>query len=312
MPSSSFKSSWTQFFPPKPTFTDVNVPADLGSKVYMVSGASSGMGQELARVLYARHAKVFLACRSEDKATAAIAQIKKAVPQSNGRLVFLPLDLADLSNVSAAAQSFAEQETKLHVLFNNAGVMPGEKTPPKTVQGHELALGVNCVGTFLFTKLLTPMLVATAREEPADSVRVIWLTSFGLGQYAPENRGIDMDNLKYDVPKAGIDRYGISKCGDWLLSVEYARRHKSDGIVSVPINPGNVRTALARHQGLLLRIIAYVIVYPIINGVYSQLFGAFSPEVTIEKADWAANWSKISSMSLADQKTNFITSHSVG
>jgi hypothetical protein len=87
-----------------------------------------------------------------------------------------------------------------------------------------------------------------------------------------------------------VDRYGISKCGDWLLGVEYARRHKGDGFVSVPINPGNVRTSL--DQALALKIVAHAIVYPIINGVYTQLFAASSPDVTIEKADWTTNWSK--------------------
>lgn len=251
------------------------------------------MGKELSRILYAKKAKVYLACRSEEKATKAIADIKKAVPKSKGELVFLPLDLADLTKVKAAAQSFLAKESKLHVLFNNAGVMVGPANPPlKTVQGYELALGVNCVGTFLLTKLLTPTLVATARSEPADTVRVVWLSSFGLQQFAPEDRGIDMDNLDYHIPKPHVDRYGISKCGDWLLGVEFARRHKADGIVSVPINPGNVRTELARDQTLGLKIIAHAVVYPIINGAYTQLFAAFSPEVMIEKVDWSTTWSK--------------------
>lgn len=292
-PSLSFKSVWTQFFPPKPKFTDKDVPADLQGKVYVVTGANSGMGKGVAGILYAKHAKVYVACRSAEKATKAIADIKKTAPKSKGELVFLSVDFADLTKVKAAAQSFLAQESKLHVLFNNAGVMVGPADPPlKTVQGYELALGVNCVGTFLFTELLTPTLIATAKSEPADTVRVVWLSSFGLGQYAPEDRGIDMDNLDYHVPKPHVDRYGISKCGDWLLAVEYARRHKADGIVSVPINPGNVRTELARDQTLALKIIAHAVVYPIINGVYTQLFAAFSPDVTIEKADWTKDWGK--------------------
>jgi NAD(P)-dependent dehydrogenase (short-subunit alcohol dehydrogenase family) len=292
-PKTSFSSTWSQFFPPNPEFTDKDVPANLEGKVYVVTGANSGMGEELAKVLYAKNAKVYAACRSEDKGRQAIEGIKKAVPTSKGELIFLSLDLADLNKVKAAAQSFLAQETKLHVLFNNAGVMVGPANPPlKTAQGYELALGVNCVGTFLFTKLLTPTLIATAREEPANSVRVVWLSSFGLGQYAPEERGIDLDNLDYHIPKPHVDRYGISKCGDWLLGVEFARRHKADGIVSVPINPGNVRTQLARDQSIALKVVAHAIVHPIIKGVYTQLFAGFSPDVTIEKADWTKDWSK--------------------
>lgn len=292
-PTASFRSSWTQFFPPKADFTAKDIPSDLRGKVYLVTGANSGMGYEMARTLYAKNAKVYVACRSEQKAAEAIESIKKSAPKSNGELIFLSLDLADLTKVKAAAQSFLAQESKLHVLFNNAGVMVGPVEPPlKTVQGYELSLGVNCIGTYLFTKLLTPTLAATVRSEPPNTVRVVWLSSYGLTQFAPQDRGIDLDNLDFHIPKPHVERYGISKCGDWLLSVEYARRHKADGIVSVPINPGNARTQLARHQGLALKIIAHAVVYPIINGVYTQLFAAFSPDVTIEKADWTKDWGK--------------------
>jgi NAD(P)-dependent dehydrogenase (short-subunit alcohol dehydrogenase family) len=292
-PAQSFSSIWTQFFPPSPKFTDKDVPDDLAGKVYIVTGANSGMGYELARVLYGKNATVYAACRSEEKAKAAITRIEESTPNSKGKLVFLHLDLADLASVKAACTAFLAQERKLHVLFNNAGVMVGPSKPPqKTVQGYELALGVNCVGTFLFTKLLTPTLIASARESPPNTVRVVWLSSFGLGQFAPEDHGIDMSNLNYHVPKPHVERYGISKCGDWLLGVEFARRHKQDGIVSVPINPGNVRTALARDQTLGLKMVAHAIVYPIINGVYTQLFAAFSPNVTVEKADWTKDWSE--------------------
>jgi hypothetical protein len=124
-PSSSFKSAWTQFFPPKPRFTEKDIPADLQGKVYMATGANCGMGLELARILYAQNAKVYLACHSADKAAIAISSIKTSAPKSTGQLVFLPLDLADLRKVKAAAQSFLTQESMLHVLFNNAGVMVG-------------------------------------------------------------------------------------------------------------------------------------------------------------------------------------------
>lgn len=125
-PSSPFKSSWTQFFPPKPRFTDKDVSANLQGKVYIVTGANCGMGDELSRVLYAKNAKVYVACPSEEKATKAIAHIRKTAPKSKGKLVFLSLDL---NKVKAAAQGFLEQESKLHVLFNNAGLMWGQLIP---------------------------------------------------------------------------------------------------------------------------------------------------------------------------------------
>jgi len=293
-PTTTLKTSLTHFFPPKPTFTDQNIPNNLSGKVYIVTGANSGMGHELARILYARNAKVYAACRSQEKAQQAITAIKKSSPQSQGELIFLPLDLADLTQIKTAATTFLSHESKLHILFNNAGVMgPTGKTPPKTTQGHELTLGVNCVGTFLFTKLLTPLLASTAKSEPTPgAVRVVWLSSYGLENYAPFEQGIDMSNLDYTIPREGIDRYGVSKCGVWLLAVEYGRRFKDDGIVSVPINPGNLRTALARDQSVVLKAFAHAIVYSAVHGVYTQLFAGFSEDVEIGKVDWTRDWGR--------------------
>ncbi|KAM7191529.1 hypothetical protein V8F33_008880, partial [Rhypophila sp. PSN 637] len=107
--------------------------------------------------------------------------------------------------------------------------------------------------------------------------------------FDPHDRGIDMDNLDYHVLKPDIDRYGISKCRDWLLGVEFGRRYKAEGIVSVPINPGNVLTELARDAAWQLKVVGRLVAYKVISfGVCSQLFSAFSPN--IEKVDWTKDW----------------------
>jgi retinol dehydrogenase-12 len=289
MAGPSLSSVWTQFHPPKPLFTEKDLP-DLQGKVYIVTGSNTGIGKDTARMIYAKNAKVYIAARSEEKAKKAMEDIKRDVPGSTGSLVFLDLDLNDLIKVKKAAQSFLEQETKLHVLFNNAGVMVSPAEPiPRTAQGYELGLGVNCIGTFLFTKLLTPLLISTAKSEPANTVRVVWLSSFGLELFAAKDIGISLDNLDYHIPKSATERYGISKCGSWALGVEFARRHKADGIISLPINPGNLTSELARDQPMTLKIAARVLGYPTVSGACTELFAAFSPEVTLEKS---GSWGK--------------------
>jgi retinol dehydrogenase 12 len=291
-PGPSLASFWTQFFPPKPAFTDKDVP-DLKGKVYIVTGSNTGLGKGLTSVLYAKNAKVYVAARSEEKARKAIADIEKAAPDSTGELVFLHLDLSDLDTVKYAARSFLAKEQKLNVLFNNAGVMVSPVEPPlKTKQDYELGLGVNCVGTFLFTKLLTPALAATAKLEPANTVRVVWLSSFGLELFAEESVGISTENLDYHKSANHTERYGRSKVGAWALGVEYAKRHKNEGIISVPINPGNLRTELARDQGRVLKFVAGLLVYPPMNGVCTELFAGFSPDITTDAPDLSENWSK--------------------
>ena len=220
----------SQIFPPKPQFTEKNL-SDQSGKVFIITGSSSGVGEELAQILYAHNAKVYIAARSEDKSRAAISRIQANVPQSNGQLIYLHLDLDDLTTIKASAEEFLNQGDRLDVLWHNAGVM----APPqgsKTKQGYELQLGTNNVAPFLFTKFLRPLLAETAKKAPADSVRVVWVSSNGSEFFSVKN-GVDLSNMDYHDDKSGMTKYGNSKAGNIYHGSELARRAGADGIISV-------------------------------------------------------------------------------
>lgn len=226
----SLYRAWTQAFPPKPHFTETHVP-DLTGKVYVVTGANTGIGKEVAQILYGRNATVWIAARNKDKSLGAIEGIKQQHPASKGTLKFVRLDLADLTTISESAREILESETRLDVLFNNAGVMD----PPqgsKTKQGYELQLGTNCLGHHLFTKLLTPLLKSTAKTAPKDSVRVVWVSSSALDALSPRG-GVELDNLDYQKSRSSYTKYGVSKTGNFYQNAVFARQVKQDGIVSV-------------------------------------------------------------------------------
>ncbi|KAE9378419.1 putative estradiol 17 beta-dehydrogenase [Stipitochalara longipes BDJ] len=288
----SLASTWTQICPRKPEFTEKNL-LDLKGKVYIVTGSNTGIGRELARILYARNAKVYIFARSQEKALTAIEEIKATEPTSTGTLIFAHLDLSDLTKIKASAEALLAAETKLHVLFNNAGFIGGSQEVAKTSQGYEEHLGVNCLATFLFTKFLTPILISTAKTEQPNTVRVAWVLSSGCEIFAEENVCLSLDNLDYHVPKPAIERYGRSKVGSWAYGVEFAKRFKAEGIVSIPLNPGNLKSDLARDQGATIKLISAIIRYPPINGAYTELFAGLSPDVTIEKSgDWVIPWGR--------------------
>lgn len=220
--------------------------------------------------------------RSKEKTENAIATIRNAAPKSTGRLDFIQLDLADLSTIKASAEEFLRKESKLHMLFNNAGVGYPQKGS-KSKQGYELQLGVNCLGTFTFTQYLSPILVSTAKVSPPASVRVVWASSsaceaISVEKFTETYKQID-DNI------SPIEKYAISKLGDYLYSAEFAARHKLDGVVSVSLNPGNLHSDFFRAQdNFLVCLIQKILLYPTVFGAYTNLFAAFSPEVTMEKS----------------------------
>lgn len=190
-----------------------------------MTGANTGLGKELTKILYSKHAKVYVAARSESKANAAMKEISRLYPTSKGNLVYLQLDLNDLSTIKKSADAFLAKEERLDVLWNNAGVM----VPPAgstTAQGYELQLGVNNIATFLFTHFLSPILAATARSAPEGSVRVIWVSS-DASEGAP-HPAIDFSNMDYKKSESQWQKYERSKAGSILHACEAARRSQRD------------------------------------------------------------------------------------
>ncbi|KAF9872522.1 hypothetical protein CkaCkLH20_10019 [Colletotrichum karsti] len=293
----SISSFWTQMYPPKPTFTRESIP-DLSGKVYIVTGANSGVGKETAQLLYSKNAKVYVAARSETKANDAIAAIREAWPGSTGSLVFLHLDLADLASVRTAAQRFQTQEKRLHALINNAAVqaLNDTKGETKTAQGHEMHMGVNVLGPFLFTRLLTPVLKDTASqsETKKGDVRVVWVSSMGTETIGEKSRGLSSDYVNYWPLMSPLERYGLSKAGNWLHGVEYARRHAADGIMSVPVNPGHLASELYREAGFVFRsALKAMALYPPVYGAYVELYGALSLDLTMkDSGSWVVPWGR--------------------
>ncbi|KAF2850285.1 NAD(P)-binding protein [Plenodomus tracheiphilus IPT5] len=288
-------NQFSQAFPPAPTFTEKSLTGDLTNKVYLVTGANAGVGKELARILYSLNGTVYLGARSAEKAQSAIQWIKEQHPNAQGALHYLHLDLDNLEGIKASAEAFLSKEKRLDVLFNNAGVM---MPPPgtTTTQGYELQLGTNCVAPFLFTKLLTPILVETAKKEVTGSVRVIWVSSSAAHLFSPTG-GVDMQNLNYKNDKSKEHKYAVSKGGNILHALEFGRRYKDQGVVSVSLNPGNLSSDLGRHLPSLQAYIVSWLTYPCVNGAYTEFFAGLAPDVAALKQDeWVIPFGRITKL----------------
>jgi NAD(P)-dependent dehydrogenase (short-subunit alcohol dehydrogenase family) len=217
-------------------FTEAHVP-DQSGKCFIVTGANTGVGYEVARVLGQRGARVLLACRDEAKAQEAAARIKRSTPRAN--LGFLPIDFADLDSIRAAAEHVA-REPRLDVLVNNAGVMAPPLT--RTKQGFELQFGVNHLGCFALTALLLPKLGDTPGS------RVVTTSSV-----AHKGAQFDWDDLNAHSSYERMKRYAASKLANALFFFELDRRVRGAGlpITAVGCHPGIASTNLGRNMGWL-------------------------------------------------------------
>lgn len=269
----------SQLFPPAPALTEKNLPSQAG-KIFIVTGGASGVGHELSRILYQAGGTVYIAGRSEEKAQQAISEIKSLDHDADkaGVLDFIHLVLDDLSTIKSSAEAFKSKAGRLDVLFNNAAINSLAEGN-LTTQGYERQLATNCLGHYLFTQLLLPTLLATAKIAPPGSVRVVWSSSQVVDGMAPIG-GIDMASIM--TPSSDDNfTYTRSKTGNWFLASELAREFGSHGIISMTQNPGGVKSNLLRHKPLL-RLAVYPLLYHPRYGAYTELWTGLAPEVTLE------------------------------
>ena len=213
-------------------FTACNM-SDQHGRIFLVTGANTGIGLEIAKALAAKGARVLMGCRDSVKAHAAMDQIRAATPGAD--LAYVPLDQADISSVRQAADQ-AAAEPRLDVLINNAGIM----IPPlaRTAQGAESQFGVNHLGTFALTALLLPKLART------DGARVIVTSSL-----AHRQGRMMWDNLNAENGYHNSRFYGQSKLANLLFMLELDRRLRAAGspVRAIGCHPGVSLTELMRH-----------------------------------------------------------------
>jgi NAD(P)-dependent dehydrogenase (short-subunit alcohol dehydrogenase family) len=245
---------------------------ELSGKVYIVTGANTGIGKVTATELARRGGRVFLACRTESKTTPVIEEIKREVP--GAEVEFLALDLADLASVRAAAQAFLDKKLPLHGLINNAGLAGSRGL---TKDGFELTFGTNHLGHFLLTTLLLDKLKSSA---PARIVNVASEAHYGA-------KKIDWDAQRKKTRSiSGLDEYGVSKLANVLFTKELARRLEGTGVTTYALHPGVVATDVWRRIPPPFRWVAKMFMISANEGAKTTLYCATSPEVAKESGKY--------------------------
>lgn len=202
-------------------------------KLFVVTGANSGLGLETTVGLAAAGARVIMACRDPRRAESALAEVSRRVPRA--QVEPMALDLADLDSIGRFTRDFSARFSRLDGLCNNAGVMalPFQKTR----DGFEMQIGTNHLGHFALTGLLLDRLRA------APGSRVVTIASLAHRW----TRGLNPDDLNFERGRYGRwDAYGKSKLANLLFMFELDRRLRQArvGVLSVAAHPGYSATNL--------------------------------------------------------------------
>ena len=207
------------------------LPGALRGRTALVTGANSGTGLCVARMLGRAGAKVLLACRDAQRARQAKQSLCAEQPDSDVEIV--QLDLASLSSVQQAAQGLLQAGQPIDLLLNNAGVMaiPQRRL---SADGFELQFATNHLGHFALTLRLLPLLTA----RPGS--RVVCVSSL-----AHRGARFDPKNLQGERSYGAWSAYNTSKLANLLFAFELQRRLAPLGsTLSVAAHPGIAATNL--------------------------------------------------------------------
>ncbi|KAG2543991.1 hypothetical protein PVAP13_9NG783900 [Panicum virgatum] len=253
-------------FGSKSTAEDVTAACpDLAALTAIITGATSGIGAETARVLAKRGARVVIPARSVKAAEDMRARIRAECPGAD--VLVLPLDLSSLASVRAFADRFLALGLPLHLLINNAGKFSHGQLA-LSEDGVEMTFATNYLGHFLLTKLLLGRMAETAAATGVQG-RIVNVSSsvhgWFAGDWAEYLDLVTRRKIAYDATQA----YAVSKLANVLHTRELAARLQETG-ANVTVNcvhPGIVRTRLNRDRDGILTDLVFLLLSKLLKTI---------------------------------------------
>lgn len=217
---------------------DEGLEDKLLGKVIVITGATSGIGLETARALYATGATLFLTTRNMGKAKSALKELFET-----GRVFLVDMDNASFSSIRAAAKEIlTKANNQVNVLINNAGVM-GIENLELTEDGYETHFATNYLGHFLLFQLLKSALLASSTPDCQSRVVIVSSSAHrALKLNESDNYNFEKGGYKYELA------YANSKLAGVYMANEIDRRY-GERIHATSLHPGAIATDLSRHLG---------------------------------------------------------------
>ena len=215
------------------TAEEIIASIDLSGKLAVITGGSTGIGKETARVMANAGADIFIGARNVEKLNEAKEELAAV---GSGEVFAARLDLMEPASVHEFADVVLALGRPLDLLINNAGVMA---TPlERNSLGMESQYAINYVGHAILTSRLAPALVE------AGESRLVSLSSLGHQLSPPVLEDLNFDQRDYDKWQS----YGQSKTGNILLAVKVVKELGDKGVTALAVHPGMIETELTRYM----------------------------------------------------------------
>ncbi len=219
---------------------------DVSGKVYIVTGANSGVGLETTRQLVKQGGHVVMACRRPD----AGEEVAKSFSGLKGSYEVMKLDLADLQSVRDFAAEFLEKYDRLDGLACNAGMVNPRREPEYTKDGFEITMAASYFGHFLLTESLLDILKKSA---PSRMLIVSSVLHAGNENDRPK---VHLEDLNFETrPYNNFAAYNEAKVAVVLYAKQLAERLEGTGVATASVHPGWARSNFGSGGGLLNRML---------------------------------------------------------
>lgn len=200
---------------------------DLSGKVALVTGASSGLGAQFARVLADNGAHVVLAARRMDR----LHVLRDQITVLGGRASAVALDVTDIASIRAAVEAAEAQAGPIDILINNSGVSTTQKLVDVTPEDYDFVLNTNTRGAFFVAQQVAKRMIERARTQPDRPARIINIASLAAVKAL-----------------AMIGIYGMSKAAVAQMTRAMAIEWGRFGININALCPGYISTELNEHH----------------------------------------------------------------
>ncbi|MDD5311872.1 MAG: SDR family NAD(P)-dependent oxidoreductase [Dehalococcoidia bacterium] len=236
----------------------------MEGQVCMVTGASSGIGKEIALGLARLGATIVLVCRDAGRGQAALAEIQRS--SGNNSLDLLLADLSSQKQIRKLAKDFRQKYRALHVLVNNAGIVT--QTRCLSEDGIEIMFAVNYLAYFLLSNLLLDVLKASAPS------RIVNITSS-----IHKSVRLDFSNLQGEKRFNKNLIYAQNKLADVIFTYELARRLENTGVTVTCACPGATATRIWEPSSRFMDTLFKTFMKEPAEGARIPLYLATSPEL---------------------------------